>query len=323
LSETKTWRRRVAGLQTAATAALVLGTASQAAQGTTAPQLGAAKHHIRIGERVRLYGRFPGTADAAVQIRQRKAGRRHWRVVRRLRTDAEGRFALAVRPSASGAWRAQLPGETPTGDATPVGDDTLGTTPEEAATSGSRTPLVRIPVRSRVRARVSTHNAVVGRRVVVAGRVRPAGPRRIVVRMGGERNRTRTGRDGRFEFAWTPRSTGSYRLRVVARGNRLARGSRDRVGRLDVFRPVAASWYGPGFYGGRTACGQTLTSSTLGVANRTLPCGAKVRLRYGGREVRVPVIDRGPYAGDRELDLTEATKNRLGFGSTGTVLSSR
>jgi rare lipoprotein A len=35
------------------------------------------------------------------------------------------------------------------------------------------------------------------------------------------------------------------------------------------------------------------------------------------------VIDRGPYVGGREFDLTEATRNRLGFGSTGTILTSK
>ena len=44
-------------------------------------------------------------------------------------------------------------------------------------------------------------------------------------------------------------------------------------------------------------------------------------LRYNGRTVRVPVIDRGPYVGSREFDLTEATKQALGFGDTGTVWS--
>jgi rare lipoprotein A (peptidoglycan hydrolase) len=39
--------------------------------------------------------------------------------------------------------------------------------------------------------------------------------------------------------------------------------------------------------------------------------------------VRVPVVDRGPYVGAREFDLTAATKARLGFGSTGTVLTTR
>ncbi len=63
------------------------------------------------------------------------------------------------------------------------------------------------------------------------------------------------------------------------------------------------------------------TSSTLGVANKTLPCGTLVTLRYGDRSIRVPVIDRGPYVAGREFDLTEATKDRLGFGGTGNVWS--
>ena len=69
------------------------------------------------------------------------------------------------------------------------------------------------------------------------------------------------------------------------------------------------------------ACGGELTSSTLGVANKTLPCGTLVTLHYGGRTIRVPVIDRGPYVAGREFDLTEATKRALGFGDTGDVWS--
>ena len=76
-------------------------------------------------------------------------------------------------------------------------------------------------------------------------------------------------------------------------------------------------------YGNRTACGQTLSSSTRGVANKSLPCGTKLSIRYGSKEVHVQVIDRGPYAGNREYDLTEATKNDLGFGSTGQIQVSK
>ena len=60
---------------------------------------------------------------------------------------------------------------------------------------------------------------------------------------------------------------------------------------------------------------------TLGVANRTLPCGTLVTLHYGSRTVRVPVIDRGPYVVGREFDLTEATKQALGFAGVGEVWS--
>ena len=75
---------------------------------------------------------------------------------------------------------------------------------------------------------------------------------------------------------------------------------------------VLASYYGPGLYGNRTACGQTLTTTLLGVAHRTLPCGTLVNLAYAGRAVTVPVVDRGPNVAGREFDLTYATKVALG-----------
>ena len=59
----------------------------------------------------------------------------------------------------------------------------------------------------------------------------------------------------------------------------------------------------------------------MGVASRTLACGTLVTLRFDGRSVRVPVVDRGPYVEGREFDLTEATKDALGFGDTGEVWS--
>jgi rare lipoprotein A len=88
-----------------------------------------------------------------------------------------------------------------------------------------------------------------------------------------------------------------------------------------VYRRASASWYGPGLYGRKLACGGTLTAGTLGVAHRSVPCGTKVTLRYRGRTVRVPVIDRGPFVAGREFDLTAATKAKLRFGSTGTVMT--
>ncbi|TMC76501.1 MAG: hypothetical protein E6J15_05440 [Chloroflexi bacterium] len=75
---------------------------------------------------------------------------------------------------------------------------------------------------------------------------------------------------------------------------------------------VVASWYGPGFYGNRTACGQTYTPEIVGVAHRTLRCGTLVVLEYRGRTLTVPVIDRGPYIAGRTLDLSNATRLAMG-----------
>lgn len=74
---------------------------------------------------------------------------------------------------------------------------------------------------------------------------------------------------------------------------------------------VIASWYGPGFYGNRTACGQLYTPEISGVAHKTLPCGTLLQLEFRGRVVTVPVIDRGPFIAGRTLDLSNATRAAL------------
>jgi hypothetical protein len=130
--------------------------------------------------------------------------------------------------------------------------------------------------------------------------------------------RARTGAKGIFRMSYVPHRMGSSWVRLRFAGDARDLSAHRRLGRLNVFRLAEASWYGGG---GALACGGSLTSSTLGVANKTLPCGALVTLRYGGRSVRVPVVDRGPYVAGREFDLTEATKQALGFGDTGQVWS--
>ncbi len=72
-------------------------------------------------------------------------------------------------------------------------------------------------------------------------------------------------------------------------------------------------------YGLPVACGGVLKVPELGVANKTLPCGTEVIFVYGGRAVRVPVIDRGPYIAGREWDLTGATAEALHFPGLGPI----
>lgn len=74
-----------------------------------------------------------------------------------------------------------------------------------------------------------------------------------------------------------------------------------------------ASVYGPGLYGNRTACGQTLSPGTVGVAHKGLACGTRVRF-CANRCATVPVIDRGPYVAGRTFDLTVAAAGALGLG---------
>ena len=78
-----------------------------------------------------------------------------------------------------------------------------------------------------------------------------------------------------------------------------------------------ATYFGPGFFGHRTACGQLLTRALVGVAHRSLPCGTLVEVSYAGRNLTVPVVDRGPY-GRRgaKWDLTAGAARSLGIKET-------
>ena len=167
-------------------------------------------------------------------------------------------------------------------------------------------------------------NVRMGRRAVVRGLIRPAGPTvALQIRRHGRwktLDRDRTDARGAYVLRDRQRRPLSARARVkVSRG---PAGSR-RIGRLNVYRSAYASWYGPGLYGGHLGCGGTLDAGDLGVAHKTLPCGTKVTLRHRGRVVRVRVIDRGPYVAGREYDLTEATARRLRFKGHGSILSTR
>ena len=88
---------------------------------------------------------------------------------------------------------------------------------------------------------------------------------------------------------------------------------------FSAFRYAGASWYGPGLWGNKTACGATLRPSTLGVAHKTLPCGTTVKFVYHGHALVTQVIDRGPYVHGRAFDLTQAASEALGFEGVGRV----
>jgi hypothetical protein len=195
-----------------------------------------------------------------------------------------------------------------------LADDTQGT-------PTSTTPTATV---SKVAVSGRRLNVRMGRRAVVRGRTRPAGSTvALQVRRRGRwvtLDRDRTGAQGRYVLRDRVRRPMSVRARVrVSRGPAGVR----RLGRLNVYRHALASWYGPGLYGNRTGCGGRLGWSQLGVAHKSLPCGTRVTLRHRGRVVRVPVMDRGPYVGAREFDLTAATARRLKFKGHGSILTTR
>jgi rare lipoprotein A (peptidoglycan hydrolase) len=129
--------------------------------------------------------------------------------------------------------------------------------------------------------------------------------------------RAKTRANGHFAARVVASRLGTVPLRVRTASTRANLGTRAAAGALQGFRASVASWYG--IYGGPLACGGTLGYSQLGVAHKSLPCGTKVTIRYHGRQVTVPVIDRGPYIGGREWDLTGATARALGFDGVGTI----
>jgi rare lipoprotein A len=185
-------------------------------------------------------------------------------------------------------------------------------------------PTIARPVHTGLRVREAQLNVLDGHPATVTGTLAPGLPGKVVTlqRLGNHGwrtlTRTLTGLRGRFKLRYLPWQSGSELVRLRFAGDARDLAARRFLGRLNVYHLAGASWYGGG---GQTACGASLTSSTLGVANKTLPCGTLVTLHYGGRTVRVPVIDRGPYVEGREFDLTEATKQALGFGDTGQVWS--
>ncbi len=102
----------------------------------------------------------------------------------------------------------------------------------------------------------------------------------------------------------------------------VAFGGAGASGQNIAFSPMktaGATWYGPGFYGHKTACGQVLRPGTIGVAHRNLPCGTTVKFAYHGHYLITKVIDRGPYTRGNSWDLTNGARTMLGFDGSDRV----
>jgi hypothetical protein len=132
---------------------------------------------------------------------------------------------------------------------------------------------------------------------------------------------TTVGKDGRFLARWRTDHIGRFRLRATVdnAGAQAAAASPELS--MTVYKPAKATWYGPGFYGRKTACGLRMSKTLVGVAHRSLPCGTNVAVYYAPthRTMTVPVVDRGPYANGSHWDLTYAAATALGFLHTDTL----
>jgi peptidoglycan lytic transglycosylase len=149
---------------------------------------------------------------------------------------------------------------------------------------------------------------------------------------------------GSFSAIWVPSSSGEVAIRAVLAAGLSAALVQTETGAngagalpasnttttasttdttsallIPIFKSAIATMYGPGLWNRHTFCGERLRKTTLGVASRTLKCGTKVEISFKGREITVPVIDRGPFANNATWDLTWATGEALGMKATSTI----
>ena len=253
---------------------------------------------VTVGQRVTFTGRRqPARRGRLVELQFRPPdGGFH--TVAEVETNREGRYEVAARPRRSGTFRA----------VSPRPDGPL------------RSRRVDVGVRARLTLEARRHQ-LRERGVKVTGELTPddAGRRIAVQRQtpkGGWDTvaATKTGDAGAFRARFEPSTLGAYQLRARVGANRSTLGDRVRLDHpVYVYREDPASYYGPGFYGNRTACGQVLREDTVGVAHKRLPCGTRVRFHYRGRTRRIEVIDRGPFIEPRRWDLTEGARRQLDF----------
>lgn len=285
--------------------ALVVATAGAAgAQEPRQPVLDSAPKQVGFGRGATVRGHLEGGTSGDEVALERRKPHAEWRTIRTQMIDEEGRVEFRLTDLRKTAiYRLSY------------------TDPATEVTSTSET--ARIRVRPKLRFRLRPRDVMKGRTVRLSGGLYPktTTARRVVIhkRVSGEWrwvDKVRV-QDGSFSAAFKARHRGDRRIRVTFRGDEFNTNKKARR-TLHVYNRALATWYGPGFYGNRTACGKRLRSGTLGVAHRSLPCGTKVAILYRGRTITVPVIDRGPYT-SADYDLTEETAERLRFEGKDTI----
>lgn len=281
--------------------------APAAAVALPAPSARVEDKRLRYGQRVVVKGR---ARTSSVVLQYAPAGRR-WRAIRHAAVRPDGRYELTARLRSSGAVRVV---------GAQAAAATEATAEAQASRAASRSQRVAVAAELVVKRR--THRADAGADVKVRGVLFPRRRGARVTVEGRVEGRWKavgrgsTNRHGHFAARVESR-LGTTPLRVRSAGTKRNVATKAGAGAVQGFRASLASWYW--LYGSPLACGGTLGYSQMGVAHKSLPCGTKVTIRYHGRQVTVPVVDRGPYVGGREWDLTGATARALGFSGVGVV----
>jgi rare lipoprotein A len=313
------WRRSRLGagafmIAVPLSAAALVASQALAAPAQQALQITPRSVRVPYGHDVIMRGTAPADAGHTVVLEFARAGASDWRALSSSTVAGDGSFRLAGAPPQSGAVRAL---DSSTGSQTPLMARSGG-----GAVAPTSAP-VPVSVAARVRVRPRPISVLGGQAILVRGSLLPGVAGRKVSLQGRQAGRwhtltsSRTRAAGRFVLRYVARVATREPIRVKFGGDRVNSRSAAGAGQLTVYREAGASWYEDG---GNTACG---FHAFYGVANRTLPCGTKVALRYNGRSVTATVDDRGPYVGGRDWDLNQNTASALGFGGVGTVWSSQ
>lgn len=303
----------VLGAVSCATAVLA-GPTTPPAQGATTTATAITVHlerpAVRYGDRIVATGRVTPAASGRAVVLEQRSGKA-WRAIASGSTVATGRYRLVARARRSGVLRVRV---APSATVADVSAATL--------TAPLASPMRRLRVAARLTVSRSRTTVRVGSLLEVRGHARPAGSGRLVLLQRRARGHwttiahSHTRGHGAYVLRLRARSSFSAPLRVRTVGTRMLAAGARGAGRAVILRPALASWYRAGHF---LACGGVITGGTVGVAHKTLPCGTLVTIRYRGRQVRVPVVDRGPFVGGREFDLAPGTKAALHFGGVGTI----
>jgi hypothetical protein len=272
-------------------------------------------HHVAYGGEVTVTGTAStNAAGQRIVLLYQRRGKGNFFPIATTTARSNGSFRLRAELYRSGLLRVTGASSAKAASAT--------TTPAVSAAGVQPSPTVPVAVKARLLVSNAPLDALSGGPVDVRGRLLPGlGHRSVVLQFwNGHRWQAiasaATRRGGEFDLRFTAGSFGTQQLRVRFGGDANNGHTFARSGAVTVYRQSVASWYNDG---GSTACG---FHATMGVANKSLPCGTKVTFVYGGRRVTATVDDRGPFIPGRDWDLNQNTAAALGFGGVGTVWSS-
>jgi rare lipoprotein A len=305
----------VLAVPASAVALTTAATPHPAADAHTPLKIDVEPHQVAFGDDVSVTGSAPAADQGATLLLETAPARgASWRLLASARVGRNGRFAFRAPLRSSGLLE--------------VLDAASSTDPRAvrrtAAPGASPVPASApqpVSVASQLRFARRSFAVLAGQRMDLRGTMLPSAVGRQVRLQGREGHEwrtlatTRTGRLGGFDLHYRPATAGRRSLRVRFSGDQRNAGGSRLAGQLNVYEQSVASWYSDA---GTTACG---FHATLGVANRDLPCGTRVGLRYGGHSVTAVVDDRGPFVGGRNWDLNQNTASALGFAGVGTLWS--